>query len=293
MVAAEAYENLLYLDSAIAELSKAIKCKKYAKDEHDISLFHFRDRAELYVRQGALELAEADLDEIVKRSQNSIRSRNERAVFYIEVSHDYESAIFDLNQIILGIPDESLAGCNVSWRQYAETYFNLGRAEYMCGLKDEAFHHWVKASECRFSMGLRNAVIEHLDSIILKHSNSANLYLARALSQQNRAVYQGGGESSRACHRYAIADIARAQELGIDDFRVDYLTAISLHSLKQISKAISALDRAIVKAPDNAKLYLLRYDYREDIGLAKYGDENDSDILKWKELCPRWRFSKY
>lgn len=292
LVSAQAYKRLDLLDSAIAELSKAIHCMKYAREDRNMLIGLYRERAQLYIVQGKLTEASRDFDAIVEHSSDLIQARNERASFYLEVTQQFEKAIFELNQIVLGITREELQGCQRNLSHYSNTYFNLGRAAYAYGLKEQAFQYWLKAAECRFKPFYYYQSVPHFDSMIVAHPNEAKLYLARALALQQLAPYKGGGLYSDSCYSRALEDLAKARSLGINDYRIYQLNAISLHSLKKDGD-IEALNKAIELAPNNAKLYMLRYNYREDVGLAKLSDENDPDILKFNQLCPRWIFERF
>lgn len=292
LLATNVYQSLGDLDSAVASLSEALSCKRLKKNDPYDHMGYYRQRAELYVHMGRLEEAAADYNSLVDLSKNSVATRNERALFHIEITQNYAAAVQDLQKVVDEIDEKELIGCGRSLRHYSTTYFNLGRAEYAYGHHQQAFEHWVKAAECRFQMDLYRSSVTHFDSMLVRHPNSATLHLARAMALQQRAPYQGSGTLRRLDHAMALKDLRRAEELGITDYRVYQLRALSLHVSNEHEAALRAVNLAIEKAPENARLYSLRYQCRRELGLAQYGDHNDPDLLKSEEVCAQWQFSR-
>jgi tetratricopeptide (TPR) repeat protein len=275
----EYYTQMADYNAAVAQITDGLDCKigKYADAETN-----YRTRINLYIKTGQFAAALADFNTMIDRSDDPFHTMMERNDFKIRYMKDYASAAKDMKKVLDELKEEDEG--NPNYIGFSRPFYALAQAEYAMGNRTEAATHFLRAMEC--GLGRTNGGTEiaaHLDTIIQQYP-AAEIYAARGLAHHGRAQYLGWGEATMAAFAQAITDFDRAEQLGFTDYRLNWFRAQSLSESKKHAAALTEVNIAIQKNPNIAFCYGLRYQIRQQLGQARYGDKNDPDILRQAEL---------
>jgi tetratricopeptide (TPR) repeat protein len=275
----EYYMQMADYNAAVAQITNGLDCKigKYADAETN-----YRTRINLYIKTGQFAAALADFNTMIDRSDEPFYTLMERNEFKMRYMKDYAGAAKDMKKVLdeLKEDDES----NPNYMGFSRPFYALAQAKYAVGNRTEAATHFLRAMEC--GLGRTNGGAEitaYLDTIIQQYP-AAEIYAARGLAHHGRAQYLGWGEATMATFALAITDFDRAEQLGFADYRINWFRAQSLSESKKHTAALNEINIAIEKNPNIAFCYGLRYQIRQQLGQARYGDKNDPDILRQAEL---------
>lgn len=292
----DAYKKLENYTQAIESISMIIE-KKCSMDGEELNsaydlVGYYNERSQLYIKNNQLQKALEDYNRVVELSPKVLYYHNERALFKMNLLENPKEAIQDLNHTIDALPESRFTPCMGYTKRYSETYFVLGLAEYKDQQHEKAFGHWLKSMEFGHSGGyFFEKVILHLDSIILKHPKEAELYLARAIALQGLG-YNIGKKRWKDCLNNSLEDINKAEELGVEDYRIDLYRAKAYFELRDYSKALEEVNLSIAKNELYPRTYSLRNLLKRRLGMIEYSEELDPDVDKSQTLCKSWRFEK-
>lgn len=251
-------------------------------------------RAELHISMKNYNKAKADYDRIVALASYPASAVQQRAWFKMKHLHNYAAAGKDIRTLLDSFPPNPREqNKRIAWSEYAELYFTLAFTEYYSGNHGNAFRLWLAAEELGYSTSSSPQIVQHFDSLLIKHPKAGQLYLARAVALYRLAPYKGGGEEEKKVLRRAVADIDEAKRTGLKDYRCEWHRAEILTMLGEQQQAVEAINNAIELNDNNPHCYSLRYQIRQRLGNAKWGNKNDPDILRSKELMKSWMPEKW
>jgi tetratricopeptide (TPR) repeat protein len=131
----------------------------------------------------------------------------------------------------------TFAECVALWPEFAWAYLNRGIA----------LHHLHRYAEA----------IEDYDQALRWDPGLAPAYLNRGLAYQRQSDSQSGPNRDRAL-RQALADLERAEALGLSDAALPACRGSLLEALGRPAEADEAFARAVRLAPDDVSLRLMR-----------------------------------
>jgi len=277
-----AYEQNNQYDKAIESLTTIITnhCSQIYWNKDMAPEYNYRRRIGLYVKNKQYQKALTDYDSIAMLPTIWAKAYFiiERANFKMNYLKDYKSALTDL---------KTLADTSEGKKQEnnfinADIYFSLAPAEYYNGNEKDAYTHWLKAEEMGYSASSSGTYpTTYYDSLIQQHPTIAELYLARSIAIADRGPYIGWGDETQECFTKAIADIDKAESLGLTDYRVNMYRANDLYLLKKYTEAMKEINMAISKNDTIAQCYTTRSQIWGGLGNSK---EAQNDWTKANEL---------
>ncbi len=279
----EYYTHLGNYNKAIAYITEGLECRigRYADAETN-----YRIRINLYIKNGQYSEALADYNTMIDRADEPFYCIMERHDFKMRYLKDYIDAANDMKKLLKAIEKEDTDehSFDANYMAFSRPFYALAQAEQAAGNRAEAATHFLRAMEC--GLGRNNSgteIVMYLDTV-LQQSPSPEGYAARGLAHHGRAQYLGWGDATKAAFEQAIADFDRAEQMGVTDYRLNWFRVQSLHQLKKYNAALEQINITIHKNPNVAACYGLRYNIRQELGQARYGDYNDPDILRQTEL---------
>jgi tetratricopeptide (TPR) repeat protein len=168
--------------------------------------------------------------------------------------------------------------------EYNSIYFLMAEALYQNNHQKESWQFYLKAEQTGYNYSSSYQPIDRFDQLIAKHPGIPELYLSRALALFQRSPYMGWGDSTRHHFQRALDDLQSAETFGYKSYLLYLYRANILNQNKQYQEALKTINKAIKKKKDHLYSYIIRYQIRSNLGLARWGDKNDSDQLIIEKL---------
>jgi tetratricopeptide (TPR) repeat protein len=240
---------------------------------------NLRYRASLFTKAGRYEDALNDYDKILNITTDKLAAQKDRLNFLVYEKKDYTLAIKDLQKLIDSKPDEKYEEAMGFRSEYNSFYFLMAEALYHNNQQKESWPYYLKAEQTGYNFSSSYQPIDRFDYLIAKHPGIPELYLSRALALYQRAPYMGWGDSTRHHFQRALDDLQAAETFGYKSYLLYVYRANILNQNKQYQEALKTINKAIRKKRDHLYSYIVRYQIRSNLGLARWGDQNDSDQL--------------
>jgi tetratricopeptide (TPR) repeat protein len=275
---ANTYEQIQDYNNAIAAITGALRCKRSKWDEEP-EADNLRYRAELLTKAGRLNEALQDYNNIINITEDKLSAQIALLHFLIEAQHDYQTAIQIVQELLSSKPDDKYEDAMGFRSDYNVVYYLMAEALYRNNQWAAAWPYYLKAEQTGYNYSSSYQPIDRFDQLIAKHPGIPELYLSRALALYQRAPYMGWGDSTRYHFQRALDDLQSAETFGYKSYLLYMYRANILNQNKQYQEALKAINKAIKKKKDHLYSYIIRYQIRSNLGLARWGDKNDSDQL--------------
>lgn len=263
---------------AIKNLSRSIELEAI-----DYRYYH---RAELYALAGDTVNALQDISSFISFSDEPELARRGAASFLIMNLGLYEKAEEMMHHAFYKQPVEERNPWYGTLSWYNDECFLLALAQYYQGKEKEAFDHWLLAMELGYGQTSSPYAVEHFDTLIRRHPQVPELYLCRAMALYKRSPYNNA-VPGKVLLQQGYDDTVRAEELGMEDFRVFLFRAMILEQLDMNDEGIKAIERSIKMAPGEIRNYRFRYMLRTNMGQTIWGNHNDPDQIIIQEMMKK------
>lgn len=248
--------------------------------------YRFYHRAELYALAGDTVNARKDIRSFISFSDEPELAKRGAAAFLIQNLSLCEEAEEMMHDAFYSQPNTERSPWYGSLSWYNEECFLLGLAQYCQGREKEAFDHWLLAMELGYGQTSSPHVAEHFDSLIRKHPGVPELYLCRAMALYKRSPYNNE-TPGKVLLQQGYDDTARAEELGMNDFRVYLFRAMILEQLDLNEEGLKVIERSIEIAPNELRNYRYRYALRSNLGQTIWGNQKDPDLVIIQEMLAK------
>ena len=295
------------LENAYATLSACYKSQKnYAQSLYFINkiinelhvadnyylMSYYKARIEIFTALRQFNNALNDFDFIILHAaENTNAYIAEKAEYKARYMNNCKGGLEDFMTILDHIPDSHLNDRPGGFSEYADTYFQCGLLEYSCGEKQNAFIHLLKAMEFGYAQTSADYAVVCFDTLIEQNTNEGRLYLARAIAYYKRAPYLGWGDETKSVLMKSVLETEKAEETGLNDYRVYLYRAQSLNLLKMNDDALIEINTAIKKNKSDPRAYAVRYRILSDLGKTVWGKDHE-DLIKYRELSKQWNFNE-
>lgn len=278
-------------DEALNYISKVLNRKCIPRFQ-DSQYKYYLNRIDLYKKNKDYHKALKDYDTIAIKypinDEHYTKREIERAYFKLIYLKNYDEIIKEMTSFIKKNIDEyRLKKGNPEYygMGLAEGLFVIGASEYFKGNKEKAFKHWFNFMDyVNLHINAIDDIKYFFSKLIDKNPLEPELYLLRALCYDDYVSGYYKEESNLELYRIALKDIAKAEELGFNDYKINYHRSSLLSNLDKEIKAFAEIEKALNKKPNNLRCLFLKAQFKDNERL----EDKYRESLKQIDLKKLW-----
>ncbi len=253
---------------------------------------YYLNRIDLYTKNKEYHSALKDYDTIAIQypvdSEHYTKIEIERAYFKLIYLKNYDEIIEEMTSFIKENIDEyrfKKRNPEYYGMGLADGLFVIGASEYFKGNKNKAFKHWFDFFDyVNFQTNAIDDISYFFSDLIDENPLEPELYLCRALCYNDYVSGYYKEENNLKLYRISLKDIAKAEELGCNDHKINYYRSNLLFYLDKEKEAYAEIENALEKKPNDFRCLFLKAQIEDNEQL----EDEYRESLKQIDLKQLW-----